>query len=41
VAHHAQEEEETIFHQAQKLMDAQMAEELDAKYSEAEKRLAA
>ena len=41
VEHHAQEEEETIFPQAQQLIDAQAAQELDTRYSEAEKKLAA
>jgi hemerythrin-like domain-containing protein len=41
VEHHIEEEEGTIFPEAQQLIDQQAAEELDSRYSEAEKKLAA
>jgi RNA binding exosome subunit len=41
VEHHVEEEEGSIFPEARELMDGEKAEELDSKYSEAEKRLAA
>jgi hemerythrin-like domain-containing protein len=41
VEHHIQEEEETIFPEAQRLIDQQAAEDLDVKYAEAEKKIAA
>ena len=41
IEHHIEEEEGTIFPQAQQLMGNQQAEELDSKYEEAEKKLAA
>ena len=41
VEHHIQEEEETVFPEAQQLIDQQAAEDLDVRYSEAEKKIAA
>jgi hypothetical protein len=41
VEHHIQEEEGTIFPEAQRLIDQREAESLDARYSEAEKKIAA
>jgi hemerythrin-like domain-containing protein len=41
VEHHIAEEEGQVFPQARQFMDEDMAEELDVKYSEAEKRIAA
>ena len=41
IEHHIEEEEGTIFPQAQQVMDAQMVQELDSKYEEAERKLAA
>jgi hemerythrin-like domain-containing protein len=41
IEHHIEEEEGTIFPKAQQLIDSRTAEDLDSKYSEAEKKLAA
>lgn len=41
IEHHIEEEEGTIFPQAQQLMEPQMTEELDTKYTEAERKIAA
>jgi hemerythrin-like domain-containing protein len=41
IEHHIEEEESTIFPQAQKLIDGRKAEELNEKYEEAEKKIAA
>ena len=41
IEHHIEEEEGSIFPEAQRLMGEQRAEELDTKYEEAEKKLAA
>jgi hemerythrin-like domain-containing protein len=41
IEHHIQEEEETIFPEAQRLIEPQAAQDLDVKYEEAEKKIAA
>jgi hemerythrin-like domain-containing protein len=41
IEHHIEEEESTIFPKARGMMDGGQAEKLDAKYSAAEKRIAA